>query len=57
MQSADRRRTRARARAGEVTSFTGLDDPYEPPARPDLVVRPGEQSVEQAAAAIVAAIG
>ena len=28
----------ARARAGEITSFTGVDDPYEPPSSPDLVV-------------------
>jgi bifunctional enzyme CysN/CysC len=26
----------ARARAGELHGFTGVDDPYEPPARPDL---------------------
>jgi bifunctional enzyme CysN/CysC len=26
----------AKARAGEITGFTGVDDPYEPPARPDL---------------------
>lgn len=26
----------ARARAGEITGFTGIDDPYEPPAHPDL---------------------
>jgi bifunctional enzyme CysN/CysC len=28
----------ARARAGEITSFTGVDAPYEPPSRPDLVL-------------------
>jgi bifunctional enzyme CysN/CysC len=26
----------ARARAGEVPGFTGVDDPYEPPASPDV---------------------
>lgn len=26
----------ARARAGELTGLTGVDDPYEPPSRPDL---------------------
>ncbi|AKE89526.1 sulfate adenylyltransferase subunit 1 [Rhodococcus aetherivorans] len=30
----------ARARAGEITGFTGIDDPYEAPTRPDLVLRP-----------------
>jgi len=47
----------AKARAGELRGMTGIDDPYEPPARPELVVRPGEQTVEQAAAAVIAAIG
>ena len=26
----------ARARRGEITNFTGLDDPYEPPPHPEL---------------------
>ena len=30
-----------RARAGEITGFTGVDDPYEAPEQPDLVLRPG----------------
>jgi bifunctional enzyme CysN/CysC len=32
----------ARARAGEITGFTGVDDPYEPPERPDLRLTPGD---------------
>lgn len=28
------------ARAGEITGFTGIDDPYEPPEYPDLVLHP-----------------
>ena len=28
-----------KARAGEITGFTGIDDPYEPPAHPELVLR------------------
>ncbi|HET6964386.1 MAG TPA: adenylyl-sulfate kinase [Acidimicrobiales bacterium] len=31
----------AKARAGELTGFTGVDDPYEPPDVPDLILRPG----------------
>lgn len=27
------------ARAGKISHFTGVDDPYEPPERPDIVVR------------------
>ncbi|OXM71935.1 MULTISPECIES: adenylyl-sulfate kinase [Amycolatopsis] len=32
----------AKARAGEIRGFTGIDDPYEAPVAPDLVVRPGD---------------
>ena len=28
----------ARARAGQIAGFTGIDDPYEPPARAEVVV-------------------
>ncbi|MBQ7805189.1 MULTISPECIES: adenylyl-sulfate kinase [Rhodococcus] len=30
----------AKARAGEITGFTGVDDPYEAPKSPELVIRP-----------------
>jgi bifunctional enzyme CysN/CysC len=30
----------AKARAGEVTGMTGIDDPYEPPVHADLVLTP-----------------
>jgi bifunctional enzyme CysN/CysC len=30
----------AKARAGEITGFTGIDDPYEAPLHPELVLRP-----------------
>ena len=36
----------AKARAGEVTGMTGIDDPYEPPPTPDLVVTPADLSVQ-----------
>jgi bifunctional enzyme CysN/CysC len=45
----------ARARAGEITSLTGVDDPYEPPEAPEVVVGGGE-SVEEAVAAVLAAL-
>jgi bifunctional enzyme CysN/CysC len=32
----------AKARAGELTGMTGIDDPYEPPLAPDVTVRPGD---------------
>jgi bifunctional enzyme CysN/CysC len=47
----------ARARAGEITGFTGIDDPYQPPERPDLVIHTEAIGVEQAVAAVVTAIG
>jgi bifunctional enzyme CysN/CysC len=31
-----------KARAGELQGFTGIDDPYEPPEAPDLVLRPAD---------------
>lgn len=42
-----------RARAGEITGFTGVDDPYEPPAHPDLVLKAAEWSVEECAERVV----
>jgi bifunctional enzyme CysN/CysC len=30
----------AKARAGELAHFTGIDDPYEAPLSPDLLLRP-----------------
>jgi adenylyl-sulfate kinase len=47
----------AKARSGELKGMTGIDDPYEPPASPELTLRPAEQTVEQAVAALVAALG
>jgi len=32
----------AKARAGEITGFTGVDDPYEAPEHPDLVLTPAD---------------
>jgi adenylyl-sulfate kinase len=32
----------AKARAGEVTGMTGIDDPYQPPRSPELVVTPAD---------------
>lgn len=32
----------AKARAGEITGFTGIDDPYEAPLAPELRLAPGD---------------
>jgi adenylylsulfate kinase len=43
----------AKAYAGEITGFTGVDDPYEPPAAPDLVIHTQSETVEQSAARVL----
>lgn len=42
-----------KARAGEITDFTGIDSPYEEPLNPELVLDTGELSVEECAGKIV----
>ncbi|HTI21375.1 MAG TPA: adenylyl-sulfate kinase [Kutzneria sp.] len=44
----------ARARAGEITGFTGVDDPYEVPAEPALVLRPEDGDPAAMAAKVLA---
>ncbi len=44
----------ARARAGELSGMTGVDDPYEPPESPDVVV--GGESLEESVARLLAAL-
>jgi adenylylsulfate kinase len=46
----------ARARRGEIRNFTGIDDPYEPPERPEVVIDP-RVSPKIAASAILRTIG
>ena len=43
-----------KARAGEIPAFTGVSDPYEPPLAPEVVVRTGDESIEQSAAKVLA---
>lgn len=43
----------ARARAGAVTHFTGVSDPYEPPDEPEVRVRTHEQAVHECVDAIL----
>lgn len=35
-----------KALAGEISNFTGVSDPYEPPFNPEVVCRTGEESSE-----------
>ncbi|MDQ1430375.1 MAG: adenylylsulfate kinase [Actinomycetota bacterium] len=43
----------AKARAGELEGFTGIDDPYEAPLAPELVIQGGGTPAADAAAQIV----
>jgi bifunctional enzyme CysN/CysC len=43
-----------KARAGQITHFTGIDSPYEPPENPDLVIDGSALTPEAAAEAVVA---
>lgn len=42
-----------RARAGEIQGFTGIDDPYEPPTKAELVLASGSQDAETLADMVV----
>jgi adenylyl-sulfate kinase len=44
----------AKAFAGEITGFTGVDDPYEAPAAPELVIDTEAHEPEESARLIVA---
>ncbi|HUK02513.1 MAG TPA: sulfate adenylyltransferase subunit CysN [Steroidobacteraceae bacterium] len=44
----------ARARAGKIKNFTGIDSPYEVPEHPELVIATALASADQAAAEIIA---
>jgi adenylylsulfate kinase len=37
----------ARHRAGEITNLTGVDDPYEAPLAPEIVVPTQQQSIDE----------
>ena len=41
-ESRDPKGLYAKARAGEITGFTGIDDPYEVPEHPDLRLTPAD---------------
>ncbi len=42
-----------RALAGEITNFTGVSDPYEPPANPEIIVDTERETLEDSVAKIV----
>lgn len=42
-----------RARAGEIKSFTGIDDPYEPPANPEVECKTHEETLEESVGKVI----
>jgi len=42
-----------KARAGEIKHFTGIDDPYEAPDAPELILYAGEKNPEQLASEVI----
>ena len=43
----------AKARAGQLKNFTGIDSPYEPPERPEMRIDTTQLSAQEAADLIV----
>ncbi len=46
----------AKARAGELANFTGIDSPYEPPEAPEVHVDTTSMTAEEAADEIIDAL-
>ncbi len=46
----------AKARAGEIKNFTGIDDPFEEPNNADIVVETNKQTVEESKLIILKAL-
>ncbi len=44
----------AKALAGELKGFTGVDDPYEAPENPEITLHTDQETVEQSVAKIIA---
>jgi adenylylsulfate kinase len=42
-----------KARAGQLKNFTGIDDPYEPPLRPELTLDATNTSPQEAAVRLI----
>jgi len=43
-----------KARAGEIKGFTGIDDPYEPPTQPELVLDSNTKGIDDLAKEVIA---
>jgi len=47
----------AKARAGEIKQFTGIDSPFEEPDRADIIVDTSKQSIQESKKIILNALG
>lgn len=45
-----------KARAGQITGFTGIDDPYEPPEGAEVVLRTAELTIQECAERVLGAL-
>jgi adenylylsulfate kinase len=43
-----------KARAGEIKSFTGIDDPYEPPINPEVECRTNQETLAESVEKVIA---
>ncbi len=43
----------AKARKGEITQFTGIDDPYEAPEKAEIIVDTSHQSIDESVAHVL----
>lgn len=43
----------AKAIAGDIPNFTGVSDPYEPPAKPDIIIHTDQETADESAAHII----
>lgn len=45
-----------KARAGEISNFTGIDDPYEPPPKPEIIIDTGNRSIGETTNTVISHI-
>jgi adenylylsulfate kinase len=42
-----------KARSGEISNFTGIDDPYEAPSNPELIIATADETIDQSVAKVL----
>jgi bifunctional enzyme CysN/CysC len=53
-EARDRKGLYRKVRLGELTNFTGIDSPYEPPEAPEVVIDATQYTAEAAAEMVIA---